>query len=62
MDVGPTLETERLILRVPQAADFERFAEVLGSEEVARYITADSVAYLSPEPGAAPFEQRPQSK
>lgn len=35
---GPTLETERLILRVPQAADFERFAEVLGNEEAARYI------------------------
>ena len=29
MDVGPTLETERLILRVPQAGDFERYAEML---------------------------------
>lgn len=43
MDFGRTpldirLETERLILRVPQAVDFERFAEVLGSEEAARYI------------------------
>jgi RimJ/RimL family protein N-acetyltransferase len=29
MDVGPTLETERLILRVPQAGDFERYAAML---------------------------------
>src|SRR5690606_8710428 len=26
---GPILETERLLLRVPQADDFERFAEML---------------------------------
>lgn len=38
MDFGPILETQRLRLRVPQAGDFERFAEVLGSEEAARYI------------------------
>ena len=38
MEFGPTLETARLRLRVPQAGDFERFAEVLGNEEAARYI------------------------
>lgn len=32
MSVGPTLETERLILRVPQAVDFERYAEMLGDD------------------------------
>jgi RimJ/RimL family protein N-acetyltransferase len=35
---GPTLETERLILRVPQAGDFERYAELLADEEAARFI------------------------
>ena len=29
---GPTLETERLILRVPQTGDFERFAELFAHE------------------------------
>ena len=37
-DLGPTIETDRLLLRVPQAGDFERFAEVLGNEDAARYI------------------------
>ena len=32
------LETQRLLLRVPQAGDFERYAEVLGDEDAARYI------------------------
>lgn len=32
------LETERLVLRIPQAADFDRYAETLGDEEAARYI------------------------
>lgn len=36
--VGPVLETARLILRVPRAEDFERYAELLGDEEAARYI------------------------
>ena len=36
--LGPTLETERLILRVPEIADFERFAEMLADEEAARHI------------------------
>ncbi len=35
---GPTLETERLILRVPEAGDFERFAEMLADEPAARHI------------------------
>ena len=30
---GPTLETERLILRLPQASDFDRYAEFFASEE-----------------------------
>jgi RimJ/RimL family protein N-acetyltransferase len=32
------IETERLILRLPQIEDFERYAEMLGDEETARYI------------------------
>jgi len=36
MDVR--LETERLLLRVPEIGDFERYAELLGNEEAARYI------------------------
>ncbi|MBP8081271.1 MAG: GNAT family N-acetyltransferase [Arenimonas sp.] len=35
---GPRLETERLILRVPEAGDFERFAEMLADEPAARHI------------------------
>lgn len=38
MQRNPVLETERLILRLPQAGDFERFAEMYGDEETARYI------------------------
>lgn len=33
MSSGPTLETERLVLRVPQASDFDRYAEFFASEE-----------------------------
>lgn len=36
--LGPTLETERLLLRPPVAADFDRYAEMLASEDAARYI------------------------
>ena len=36
--MGPTLETERLVLRVPRIDDFDRYAEMLASEEAARYI------------------------
>src|SRR5690606_3770850 len=32
------LETERLVLRLPQATDFDRYAETLGNEAAARYI------------------------
>lgn len=32
------LHTERLLLRLPRAGDFERYAETLGDEEAARYI------------------------
>jgi RimJ/RimL family protein N-acetyltransferase len=38
MDFGPILETQRLLLRVPQAGDFDRFAELLGNEDAARHI------------------------
>jgi RimJ/RimL family protein N-acetyltransferase len=34
----PVLETERLILRVPVASDFDGYAEMIGDEETARYI------------------------
>lgn len=34
----PRLETARLTLRLPAAADFEGYAEMLGDEETARYI------------------------
>jgi RimJ/RimL family protein N-acetyltransferase len=36
--LGPTLETERLILRPPEQGDFNRWAEFLGDEEAARFI------------------------
>lgn len=38
----PRLETERLVLRVPEAADFEGYADMLGDEETARYIGGNS--------------------
>ncbi len=37
-DLGPTLETERLVLRPPVLADFDRYAEMLASEDASRYI------------------------
>lgn len=40
---GPVLETERLVLRVPRAEDFEGYAELLGDEEAARYIGGASL-------------------
>lgn len=36
--LGPVLETERLILRIPRIEDFEGYAELVGDEEAARYI------------------------
>ena len=38
MLTGPTLETERLILRLPRLADFDSYAAMMGDEETARYI------------------------
>lgn len=38
MLTGPTLETERLILRLPQAGDFERFAELSADADATRFI------------------------
>jgi RimJ/RimL family protein N-acetyltransferase len=35
---GPRIETQRLLLRLPEIGDFERFAELLGNEEAARHI------------------------
>ncbi|WP_058835153.1 GNAT family N-acetyltransferase [Luteimonas abyssi] len=34
----PELRTERLLLRVPRMEDFERYAEVIGNPDAARYI------------------------
>jgi len=36
--LGPTLETERLILRPQQRSDFDGFAELAGDEEASRFI------------------------
>jgi RimJ/RimL family protein N-acetyltransferase len=36
--LGPTIETERLILRPPQAADLDGWAELMGDAEAARFI------------------------
>lgn len=38
MSLGPTIETERLILRPPQAEDFEPWAAFAGDEEAARFL------------------------
>lgn len=35
---GPTLETERLILRPPRAQDFDGYAELVGDAEATRFI------------------------
>ncbi len=35
---GPTIETERLVLRLPRLEDFEPYAELQGDEEASRYI------------------------
>lgn len=36
--LGPTIETERLILRPPEAQDLDGWAELMGDEEAARFI------------------------
>ena len=38
IDLAPTIETTRLILRAPQRDDFDRFAELFADEEAARHI------------------------
>ena len=38
MLTGPTLETDRLILRLPQAGDFDRYAELNADADATRYI------------------------
>ena len=38
MDFGPTLETDRLILRVPRAEDFDAFAQMQADPDAARFI------------------------
>lgn len=38
MTLGPTLETDRLVLRPPQAPDFDDYAELLADEEATRFI------------------------
>ena len=38
MQIGPTLETERLILRVPRLEDFDAFAEMQANPDAARFI------------------------
>lgn len=38
MAIGPTLETERLILRVPRREDFDAYAEMIGDEQTAKFI------------------------
>src|SRR5690606_29460251 len=35
---SPTIQTDRLILRVPQAADFDGYCELMGDEQAARHI------------------------
>lgn len=35
---GPIIETERLLLRVPQSEDLDGWAELMGDEESARFI------------------------
>ena len=41
--LGPTLETDRLILRPPEAQDFEPWAAFGADEEAAVAATADDV-------------------
>jgi RimJ/RimL family protein N-acetyltransferase len=38
MEIGPRLETARLILRPPLAEDFERFAQFMGDDATAKYV------------------------
>lgn len=47
IEIGPTLETERLILRPPRHEDFDGFAAMAQEEETMRYIGG-----LTPRDGA----------
>ena len=38
MPTGPVIETARLVLRPPQACDFDRYAELLDDAEACRFI------------------------
>jgi RimJ/RimL family protein N-acetyltransferase len=38
LSIGPVLETERLLLRPPSAADFPAFAEFMADPETARFL------------------------
>lgn len=38
IQLGPTIETERLLLRPPCAADFEPYVKFIGDEQTARFI------------------------
>ena len=38
MTLGPTLETDRLVLRPPRALDFDDYAELLADEEATQFI------------------------
>lgn len=37
-DTGPVLQTDRLVLRLPRIEDFDRYAQLQGDEDAARYI------------------------
>ncbi len=37
-EMSPRIETERLILRLPERSDFDGYAEVFADEEAARYV------------------------
>ncbi len=45
--LGPTLITERLLLRPPEAEDFEAWAALMGDEESARFIGGVQPAALA---------------
>ena len=46
MPIGPTLETERLILRPPTAEDIPGFCEMMADEEAARYVGGVQVPHM----------------
>ena len=55
--LGPTLETDRLLLRPPEIADFDAWCEMMADEEAARFVggampraTASSMSCGVPTP------------